>query len=287
MKYSEPLYRPPSEADSLIFQIAYGCPHNTCIFCPMYKGIKYAEKPLKAIMKDIKEAAKNYPHTKRIFLADGDVMNVSYAKLEVIFDLLNNEFRNLARVSMYANGSSILSKTEEQLKWLKNKKLFTLYLGLESGDSNILTKVNKKDNPADMISAVQLAQECGIRMSVMVLLGLGGKEFSKYHAYKTAEVVNKMSPKFLAALRFINPPGNKMYTEYKPISEYEAVEELYHIVEKLELQNTVFRANHASNPIPISARFPRDKEKLLVELNLMLKNGNLSTNGAGYIPAWL
>ena len=287
MKYREPLYRPPSEADSLIFQIAYGCPHNACTFCPMYKGVKYSEKSLKEIKRNISEMALKFPETKRIFLADGDVMNISFAKLEAVFNLLNEKFNKLTRISMYANGQSIHSKNEEQLKWLKSKKLFTLYLGLESGDDELLRNVKKEDNANQMIRAVQIAQNCGIRMSVMVLLGLGGRALSEKHAQKTAEVINKMSPKFLAALRFINPPGNKMFDEYIPVSEHEAVEELYQIVEKLDLRNTVFRANHASNPVPISARFPRDKENLLSELNFLLKNGNLSTNGAGHIHTWL
>ena len=287
MKYKEPLYRPPSEGDSLIFQIVYGCPHNTCTFCPMYKGVKYAEKALKNITKDIKEMANKYPDTKRIFLADGDALHVSFAKLEIIFELLNLHFKKLARISMYANGKSILSKTEEQLSWLKEKKLFTLYLGLESGDDAILAQVRKSDNSSEMIKAVHSAQKCGIRMSVMILIGLGGSGFSKKHASLTASVINKMSPKFLAALRFINPPGNKMYTAYEPISEYGAVEELYSFVEKLELTNTVFRANHASNPVPLSARFPKDKKKLLNELSFMLDKGDLSRNGTGYIPTWL
>jgi radical SAM superfamily enzyme YgiQ (UPF0313 family) len=287
MKYSEPLYRPPSEGDSLIFQIAYGCPHNTCTFCPMYKGVKYKERQLKNIIKDIKEMAVKFPDTKRVFLADGDVLHLSFAKLEIIFKHLNAEFKKLARISMYANGSSVLSKTEEQLLWLKNNKLFTLYLGLESGDSTVLDNVKKKDTPSSMIRAVHLAQKCGIRMSVMVLIGLGGELFSENHAVKTAEIVNKMSPKFLAALRFVNPPGNRMYDDYRPVSEYGAVKELLMFVEKLEVTNTVFRANHASNPIPLSARFPKDKAKLLGELKFMLKNGDLSRNGTGYIPGRL
>jgi radical SAM superfamily enzyme YgiQ (UPF0313 family) len=287
MKYHEPLYRPPSEADSLIFQLAYGCPHNTCLFCPMYKGIQYQEKSIDEITRDIQEMAGVYPDMRRVFLADGDAMKLSFEILERTFILLNERFPKLARISMYANGSSILSKTREQLTFLKEKKLFTLYLGLESGDEDILNKVKKQDTVTDMVEAVNFAQEAGIRMSVMILLGLGGKNFSKQHSEKTAEAVNRMSPKFLAALRFIQAPGFGMYKEYVPVSEFEAVQELTSIVEGLKLNNTVFRANHASNPIPLSARFPKDKEALLNTLKMMLRNSSLDKKGPGFIPFYL
>ncbi|MCF7792230.1 MAG: radical SAM protein [Victivallales bacterium] len=287
MKYREPLYRPPSEADSLIFQVAYGCPHNTCSFCPMYKGTKYYERPLKDILKDIKEMASGDPYISRIFLGDGDALFLSFPKLEAIFDSLNKNFTKLARISIYANASSILSKTEKQLKWLKDNKLFTLYMGLESGDDTILEKVKKNENSSDMVRAVELAQNCGVRMSVMVLIGLGGSRYSYQHSLKTAEAVNKMNPRFLAALRFINPPDNKVYDNYNPVSEYDAVVELRNFIENLNLKNTVFRANHASNPVPIAARFPKDKRRLLNELEFMLKNNNLNKENTGYIPYWL
>ena len=287
MNYQEPLYRPPSEGDSLIFQISYGCPHNTCTFCPMYKGVRYKERPLKDILRDIKETASIHTDTKRIFLADGDALYMSFPKLEAIFEALNSNFPRLTRISMYANGSSIVNKGAEHLKWLKSKKLYTLYLGLESGSDKLLNMAHKCENSENMIKAVNLAQDCGIRMSVMVLLGLGGQNFSQPHATATAEVVNKMQPKFLAALRFINPPGNKVYSGYSPISEYGAVEELKNIVNGLDLKNTVFRANHSSNPVPIAARFPKDKIKLIDDLDLILKSGRLSRKGTGFVSPWL
>lgn len=268
--YKEPLYRPPSEADSLIFQVSYGCPHNKCTFCPMYKGVAYKVRTHEDLYKEFEKTAQLYPYTKRIFLADGDVMHLPFEKLKEIFQSLNQLFPNLARISLYANGSSILAKSYEELQQLKKLKLFTLYMGLESGDNNILNKVNKRENADSMVKAVNIAQEVGIRMSVMVLLGLGGKEHSSEHITKSIEAVNKMNPKFLAVLQFIEHPKWEKFKDFKPITDYEAKKELYWFVRGLELKNTVFRANHASNPLPIAARFPKDKEKLIESLKSLL-----------------
>ena len=287
MEYHEPLYRPPSEADSLIFQLAYGCPHNTCLFCPMYKGVQYAVKPLAKLLEEINEMAVLQPDTKRIFLGDGDAMCLPFTDLQTVFNSLNDAFPKLARISMYSNGSSIISKTPEQLQFLKSKKLFTLYMGLESGSDDILRKVKKQDNVQDMIDAVKITQKLDIRMSVMVLLGIGGRLFSKQHAKDTAFVINKMSPKFLAALRFIQAPGFEMFDGYTPVTEFEAVQELYWIIQDLDLKNTVFRANHTSNPVPISARFPKDKEILLNTLGRMLAGTALDKKGPGHIPFFM
>ena len=188
---------------------------------------------------------------------------------------------------MYANGSSILTKSSEELENLKKLKLFTLYLGLESGDDEVLTHVRKGETTEQMTKAVQVAQAAGIRMSVMVLLGLAGKKLSKQHAERTAIAINKMSPKFLAALRFVQAPGVKMFEGYETLSEYEVIQELYTIVENLDLANTVFRANHASNPIPIAARFPKDKDALLYSLNNLLNNSSLDRKSSGHLPIWL
>ncbi len=287
MRYKEPLFRPPSEGDSLIFQVAYGCPHNTCLFCPMYKGVNYSVRKIEDVLKEIEKASKKYSGARRIFLADGDVMSLPFEYLEQIFIHLNSYFSKLSRISMYANGSSILGKSSAELETLKKLKLFTLYLGLESGDDEVLSLVRKGETTEQMIEAVQLAQTAGIRMSVMVLLGLAGSRLSKKHAEQTALTVNKMSPKFLAALRFVQAPGLKMFNGYETLSEHEVVQELYTMVENLDLQNTVFRANHASNPIPIAARFPKDKEALLSSLNILLNNSSLSRNSSGHLPIWL
>ncbi len=287
IKYREPLFRPPSEADSLIFQISYGCPHNKCLFCPMYKGVKYGVRPVEEVTCEIEKASLRRQDVARIFLADGDVMNLDFDYLQKILKTLNNCFPKLARVSVYANGSSILSKSSSQLEGLKELKLHTLYMGLESGDENVLNLVKKGETAKEMTQAVILAQNAGLRMCVFALLGIGGKKYTKKHAENTAKVVNAMAPRFFAALRFIQVAGTIMYQGYEPLSEYESIIELRDIIGNLELQGTVFRANHTSVPIPISARFPKGKTELLNQLELLLNSSELDKKSSGFVPTSL
>ena len=284
MKYREPLFRPPAEANSLIFQVAYGCPHNTCRFCGMYKGVRYKVRDLDEILLEIQEAGIKYPKTNRIFLADGDVMFLEFETIERILEELNKHFPNLARVNTYANGTSILEKSKQELQKLAKLKLNTLYMGLESGSDKILKLVHKQEVAADMIKAVNLAQKNGLKCSVMVLLGLGGRQLSYEHADFTAMVLNLMQPRLLSILRFVEVGNIKMYDGYETLSEYHVVQELRTIIEKLELKRTVFRSNHSSNPVPLSGRFPHDKYRLLCELDDLLINGNLSKTGPGKLP---
>ena len=287
MKYVEPLFRPPAEADSLIFQAAYGCPHNTCRFCGMYKTVKYRVRDRDELLREIAEAGRKYPETQRIFLADGDVMIFPFAELREILSELNRHFPLLSRVNIYANGSSIIAKTPEELQELRRLKLNTLYVGLESGDQEILEWVNKQEKVQDMIAGVRLAQECGLKCSVMILLGLGGRQYSSRHAAKTAEALNAMQPRLLSALRFIEVPGCSMYDTYQTITEYGAVEELKEIISRLELHKTVFRANHTSNPVPLAGRFPGDKQRLIAELDYLLSGRMLDRKGPGRQPFFL
>ena len=287
MKYTEPLFRPPAEAYSLIFQIAYGCPHNSCRFCGMYKGVRYSQRKSDDVRAEIAKAAQLYPETKRIFLADGDVMLLPFDELKLILTELNRKFANLARVNIYANGSSILAKSAEELCELRTLKLNTLYMGLESGDEEVLKLVTKGETAENMVNAVQLAQKCGLKCSVMALLGVAGRKLSAKHAEKTAQTLSIMQPRLLSILRFIEVPGLKMFDGYETVSEYEAVKELHEIVSRLELNRTVFTANHASNPIPLKGRFPQDKERLLSEIKMIMNSNQLDRKGQGPLPAYL
>jgi radical SAM superfamily enzyme YgiQ (UPF0313 family) len=160
-------------------------------------------------------------------------------------------------------------------------------MGLESGDNKILRLVNKNEKADDMIQAVSTAQNNGLKCSVMALLGLGGKEMSNRHARLTAKAISRMQPRLLSILRFVEVPGTKMYSGFQTLSEYEAVEELYEIVSRLELDRTVFTANHVSNPLPLKGRFPQDKQRLSDEIKSMLDSGFLDRNSPGHLPMWL
>ncbi|OVE78308.1 hypothetical protein BVX99_00230, partial [bacterium F16] len=182
---------------------------------------------------------------------------------------------------------SLQRKTTGELERLRELKMNTLYIGLETGDDELLHLVKKNETTDQMVEAVNRTQALGFKCSVMALLGLGGQGRSRGHAIKTAEVLSRMNPRFLATLRFVEVQGTTMFADYRGLTEYQAVAELKMILEHLELSGTVFTANHASNPIPLKGRLPHDKKRLLADVNAILDSGMLDTNGPGNVPMWL
>ncbi|MBF0432909.1 MAG: radical SAM protein [Fibrobacteria bacterium] len=274
--YLEPLYRPPSEGNSLIFQVSLGCPNNTCHFCKMYKARKYHIRPLKEIKDEISYAGTHFSDTRRVFLADGDVMAMPYDMLCEILECLNKKFPQLTRVGVYANGSSLLRKSNHELKQLKELKLGICYMGLESGSQAILDDMNKKESVSDMIAAAERVNNIGIKLSVMILLGLGGKPQTHLHARATTEALNQMQPTFLSALTVTPEPKTRLFSrvekgEFDILTTSESMSELKEIISGLSLSATVFRSNHVSNRFPLAGRFPRDKQHLLDEIDYILK----------------
>jgi len=286
------LFRPPAEAYNLIVRVADGCPHNCCTFCGMYRGVKYRPHPLPEIRNELELARESWPDADRVFLADGDVMALPFDTLHAVLRQLNQRFPRLVRVNVYANGSSVLARTREQLCELRALKLHTLYMGLESGDETVLRQVRKPEDAACMVEAARLAQECGLRMSVMILIGLGGRARSDEHANATAAVLNRMQPRLLSALRVIPVPTTPLQRaveagDFEPLTEFEAVRELRDLIARLELERTVFRANHASNVVPLEGRFPKDKDRMRQDLNSLLESNTLDRNTPGPTPVWL
>ena len=284
---NSPSYRPPAEAGSLILQIDEGCPYNRCTFCSMYSNTPYKKRSLDEI-REIVTAESQYP-AKRIFLADGDVLRRPFEELRDILELLNETFPSAVRINTYATGSAILDKTPDQLRILRNMKLHTLYMGLESGDEPTLQTVRKGESASKMIQAAKMAQSENLHMSVMVLLGLAGADRSEAHAANTAKALNQMQPRLLSFLRVVPIPGSGFQKqiesgEITQLSERGNVEELRSIIAGLELSRTVLRANHSSNIVPLEARLPRDKERILSELDAIISSGSLDPNSPGAMP---
>lgn len=289
---NNPMFRPPAEADSLILQVDRGCPYNRCTFCGMYRGMRYQRLSREEVTALIAAEARYADGVRRVFLADGDVMRRPFDELAFILAELARALPDLARVNVYATGTAIADKTPEQLRALRAGRLHTLYMGLESGDEEVLRQVRKGESAAVMTEGVRRAQEAGLRASVMVLLGLGGRERTREHADATATVLNEMQPRLLSALRVVPVPGTELFEDveagcFRQLSEREVIEELRRLVARLELGNTVFRANHSSNVIPIEARLPRDKGRLLRELDDLLEGGGLDAVTPGRQPLWL
>jgi len=200
LNYDYPLYRPPSEAQSLVFQVTLGCSFNECSFCDMYRGKEYTERPWEEVKREIDMTTKQMSDTKRIFLADGDALNLSTDYMVKIVKYLYNKFPNLERISCYAMPMNLLKKSPEELKKMYDAGLTMLYLGIESGSDIILKKVTKGAIAKTIVKACNKAKDANYTLSCMVILGLGGKTYSKEHIKGTAEVINACSPHYLATL---------------------------------------------------------------------------------------
>ncbi len=276
LNYDYPLYRPPSEAKSLIFQVTLGCSFNECSFCDMYRSKEYSERPWDEVKMEIDMAAKHEPETKRIFLADGDALNLSTDYMVQIVKYLYEKFPNLERVSCYAMPMNLLKKTPEELKKMYDVGLKMLYLGIETGSDIVLKKVTKGATSQTIIRACRKAIDVGYTLSCMVILGLGGKTYTKEHIKGTAEVLSAVSPHYAAALTLIIEPGvkeefmKKFNEPFIPITDSEALDELQELVSKIDSKNEIiFRANHGSNAYTIKGIFPQDKDSMLEKISWM------------------
>ncbi len=271
--YDAPLYRPPSEGKSLIFQVTLGCSFNECSFCDMYRSKEYSERPWNQIKSEIDLMGKHLPNTRRIFLADGDAMNLDTQYIIKIITHLKEKFPHLDRISCYAMPMNLLKKTPQELSDMHKAGLDMLYLGIESGSDTVLKKVTKGALGSTIIKAVNKAKAAGYKMSCMVIIGLGGKKYSQEHISDTAKVINSCSPNYLGALTLYLENGikqefiDKYEGNFKRLNDAETLEELGRLISQIEVQDDmVFRANHGSNAYTIKGTFPHDKEEMLQQI---------------------
>jgi len=274
LNYAEPVYRPPSEAKSLIFQVTLGCSFNQCSFCDMYRNKEYSEKTWDEAKAEIDLMAKQLPDTTRIFLADGDALNISADYMVQIVEYLYNSFPKLERVSCYTMPMNLLKKTPEELKKMHEAGLKMLYLGIESGSDIILKKITKGATAETIIKSCRKAIETGFTLSCIIILGLGGKTHSKEHIKETARVVSASSPHYLGTLTLILETGvkqeflTKFGEEFHPINDEEALIELHDLVEQIDVkEKMLFRANHGSNAYNIAGTFPDEKNAMLEKIS--------------------
>ncbi|WP_163338715.1 radical SAM protein [Desulfopila sp. IMCC35008] len=276
MDYQGNIFRPPSEAYSILLQVTTGCSHNKCTFCGMYKGSRFSIKDDDTIMRDIDFAAHHCRNQNRLFLCDGDALIIPQKRLVEILTQIRKKLPWLERIGSYANSKAIKMKSVEELKELHDLGLTIAYMGLESGDDVTLARIKKGADSDKMIEMGKKIRSAGIRLSITVLLGIGQKERSHIHARETGRVLSAIDPEFVGALSLMLTPGTPAYEEaqrgnwHLPGAE-EMLEELAIMFATTHLTNGYFHANHASNYLPIKAKLPQDREKILLLINDALK----------------
>lgn len=271
LNYDMPLYRPPSEARSLIVQVTLGCSYNECTFCSMYKSKQFQVRPLDQIKKDFIHARQMYPYVRRIFLADGDALVLSTEKLVEILDFINDLFPEVERISAYATAKNILGKSIEDLEILKNKKMTMLYMGLESGDEDVLAMIHKGETAEDIISSTKKVMDAGIELSMTVISGLGGVKYKDAHSINTAKALSRIKPDYIGFLALMIEPGTPLYEQHKrgefvSLSAMDIVDEMIVFLNHIDSEGSVFRCNHASNYFSLSGTLNRDIPLMLAEL---------------------
>ncbi|MFP4158655.1 MAG: radical SAM protein [Desulfobacterales bacterium] len=268
MHYEGMIIRPPSEANSILLQVTVGCSHNKCTFCGTYKGERFKIKPDETIMADIDFAAKHCKNQNRLFICDGDALIVPQKRLLKYLKAIREKLPWVQRVGLYANTKGISMKSPEELEELKDHGLGIVYMGLESGDDQTLKAVNKGAASEKMVKMGRKVKDAGIKLSVTVLLGLGGIERSRAHAEETGRVLSEMDPDFVGALSLMLIPGTPLHDDYEAgrfplLNANEMLKELRIMLANTELSDGLFHANHASNYLPIRAKLPEDREKTL------------------------
>lgn len=280
MDYEGFIIRPPSEAYSLLLQVTVGCSHNKCTFCGTYRQKKFKIKPLEQIKKDLREA-RHYENVEKVFLCDGDALIIPQPRLEEILELINVNLPNMERIGTYANAKSILRKSVDELKKLRDLGLKIIYLGVETGNVELLQKIHKGVTYEQMVEAALRVKEAGIKLSVTVILGLGGIEKSIEHAIDTAKILSDMDPDYVGALTLMLVPETELYEDYLAgrfvlPDQFGFIRELYLMIANSNFTNCYFTSNHASNYLPIKAYLPREKEKNLKMISSVIEAKDLS-----------
>ena len=271
MRYKGKVYRPPSEAYSLIVQVTYGCSHNRCAFCDMYDDKHFSMRPMQEIREDFELARRVYKRVERVFLADGDALMRKTADLVEILGLIYGLFPECERVSCYASPASLQVKSEDELRLLRARGLQMVYMGLESGCDAVLTRMQKGHDAAAIVAAGQKARRCGFALSVTAISGLGSVALWRQHAADTAKAVSAIKPEYLGLLTLMVEHGTPLESwvkngEFTLLSPLEVLKETELFLQQVDSAGTVFRANHASNYLTLKGTLNGDREALLGQI---------------------
>ena len=277
IKYDEPLFRPPSEAKSLIIQATIGCSWNKCSFCEMYTSKQFRARREEDVFKDIEAFSDFGPGIRRVFLADGDPLVLSTQRLLNILKKLQDTFPGLQRVSTYASPGNLERKSLSELQELQQAGLRLLYVGIESGDDEVLKCIQKGETYQSTVDGLNKSKTAGMDSSVMIINGVGGKRLSRQHALRSAEVLNETQPKFASTLVLTPHKGlehyqNRYLGEFVELTRPELFEEMRLFIEHLQLEETIFRSDHASNYLVLKGILNKDREKFLRQIDEVLRH---------------
>ena len=279
-EYEGTIIRPPSEADSLILQYTIGCSHNRCIFCPAYKQKQFRIRSIAQMEQDVLDCVPAFGDTRRVFLADGNALAAPHQDLLALFALLRRHFPRLQRIGMYANAGSILNKSKDELVQLCSQGLGILYLGVESGDDELLSWMQKGVTAARMAEAGCRVKKAGIKLSVTVLLGIGGSGRSSEHARATGRLLSEINPDYVGALTCMVVPGTPLHKleqsgDFILPAPFAILSELAELLEHTEMRGLFF-ANHASNYLPLRVRMPLERDRAVEMIRQFVRNGDAS-----------
>ena len=275
MHYEGNIIRPPSEAGSILLQATVGCSHNKCTFCGAYKEERFKIKPDAVIFTDIDYAAAHFRRQRRVFICDGDALIIPFPRLHAILTAIRERLPWVTRVGVYGNTKGLSMKSAEELATLRQLGLGIVYMGLESGDDETLKRIRKGADAEKMIAMGKKAIAAGMKLSITVLLGVGGPERSEIHARETGRVLTAIDPDYVGALSLMLIPGTVLYDDalagrFKMIAPENMLRELRTIIAHTDLSGGLFHANHASNYLPIRAALPRDKARTLAIIDQAL-----------------
>lgn len=268
MRYEGDVYRPPSEAYSLIIQVTIGCSHNKCTFCDMYKAKRFHLRPMSEVMEDLSEARRQYRVIERIFLADGDALIRKTSDLVEILSYIRNNIPECRRVTTYATPQSIHLKSADDLRLLYEAGLSMVYLGLESGSDEVLVETKKASGADEIVTAGLKAKSAGMQLSVTAISGLGGKARWREHAVGTAKALSAMKPEYIGLLTLLMEEGTALYDDWKGggfilLSPEEVLQETLLMLENLDSEGSVFRSNHPSNYVQLRGTLNADREMMM------------------------
>lgn len=281
MRYEGSIYRPPSEAYSLLIQVTIGCSHNTCTFCTMFKDKKFRVRPIKEVLEDLEMARRTYPVVEKIFLCDGDALCLSNEKLMQILTRISELFPECKRVSVYGTARDINRKSDAELKELLDAGIEMIYMGAESGSQEVLDKIHKDVTVREQIDAVKKAERVGIKMSVTIISGLAGLEGWENHAIETGKMITEMNASYASLLTLMLDPAAPIMKDIESgemtlLTPEQVVGETYLLLENaMPKKSCVFRSNHASNYISLRGNLPEDRQRMLAQLKVAMENTGL------------